>query len=566
MNKNKKNRRVDITADSTQNQASATAVAENEKPTAKKSSSGKKHKWVKVTAALVVIAIVAFFGIKALGNSAKAQFSSYVPQTASIRDLSVSVEGSGTIEPNNSYNVTALVNGDIISAPFNEGDEVQKGQPLYEIDSTDIQTNISRTKLSLDSAKLSYNDILRDTQDLTVKATASGKITKVYVDPGDTVAIGSPLADIVDDSVMVLKVPFHSLDIAKISSSKTADVYISETGEKLSGTITKISASNSAGNGGTLVREVTIEVKNPGGINSSTVASAVIGGISGAANGTFENNASKTVTAKVSGDVKTINSDEGSVVSEGQVIMQLSSTALESQLENARLQVKSAELSLKSAKDALDNYTITAPISGTIVEKSFKEGDTLDAANTSSTLAVIYDMSSLNFKMDIDELDISSIKVGQRVSITAEAVEGKEFTGYVDKININGSTVNGVTSYPVTIIVENSEGLLPGMNITANIVTEEVKNVLTIPVSAVGRGNTVLVDKKPAEGTAENSGSEQQNANHQDAYEKITVELGRSDGDYIEVLSGLSEGDTVYIDTSDTSSFADMMGAHGGMF
>ncbi len=64
------------------------------------------------------------------------------------------------------------------------------------------------------------------------------------------------------------------------------------------------------------------------------------------------------------------------------------------------------------------------------------------------TLAIISDLSALTFDMNIDELDISKVKVGQRVRITVDALPGQEFSGYIDKININGTTTGGATSYP----------------------------------------------------------------------------------------------------------------------
>src|SRR5699024_8479432 len=104
------------------------------------------------------------------------------------------------------------------------------------------------------------------------------------------------------------------------------------------------------------------------------------------------------------------------------------------------------------------------------------------------------DRSQLTFDMDISEQDISQIQVGQQEEITADALDGQTFTGVVDKININGTTTSGNTTYPVTVLVDGSpEELYPGMNVSARVIVEEAGNVLTLPVEAVERGNTVLV-------------------------------------------------------------------------
>ncbi len=86
-----------------------------------------------------------------------------------------------------------------------------------------------------------------------------------------------------------------------------------------------------------------------------------------------------------------------------------------------------------------------------MIEKDYKVGDTIDSSSSGKTLAIIYDLSSLVFEMSIDELDVGSVKVGQGVSVTADALEGQEFTGAVETVSINGTTSNGVTTYPVTV-------------------------------------------------------------------------------------------------------------------
>ncbi len=227
---------------------------------------------------------------------------------------------------------------------------------------------------------------------------------------------------------------------------------------------------------------------------------------------------------------------------------------MENQIENARLALRSAELTLQSTRDQLDNYTITSPIAGTIIEKNFKAGDNLDAT-TSGFLAVIYDMTGLTFTMKVDELYIGQIQVGQQVRITADALEGEEFTGHVSKININGTTLNGVTTYPVTVDIDDAGALLPGMNISAEILVEHAEGVLTVPVEMVGRGNVVQVlppDAFDKDGKPDYS-----------RLEERQVTLGRNDETSIEILSGLSEGEIVVHKMSYSTLMEQMMGSMG---
>ena len=100
-------------------------------------------------------------------------------------------------------------------------------------------------------------------------------------------------------------------------------------------------------------------------------------------------------------------------------------TVWTTQIESARISVSNASTSLENARDNLEDYSVTAPISGTVVTKTAKAGDNIEGGS-GSTLCVIYDLSYLEMTMYIDELDISSVEVGQEVRITADAVEGED--------------------------------------------------------------------------------------------------------------------------------------------
>lgn len=225
---------------------------------------------------------------------------------------------------------------------------------------------------------------------------------------------------------------------------------------------------------------------------------------------------------------------------------------MDNQIENARINLENAQSNVQNAADKLEDYQITAPISGTVVTKTAKAGDKVEGGS-SGALCTIYDLSYLEMTMNIDELDIGSVAVGQTVEITADAVEGKTYTGTVTRVSVAGTT------YPVTVRIDETDGLLPGMNVDAEIVLDQAEDVLAIPSGAVNRGDTVLI-------TADSPSAA--NALDQEApegYVYVSVETGVSDDSYIEILSGLQEGDTVaYIPTSSGGGMAMMMPMGGG--
>lgn len=526
----------------------------------------KKKKWIKRIIVLVVlIAVVVFLLRSCSGGSTALTSGIYLPSTASTQDLVVSVSGTGAIEPLHSYKVTTLVKGEVLEAPFEEGQTVHKGDLLFRIDATDVETSIEQAQLSLESARLNYQQLLKNQDDshknATVEATATGVITKLYVDEGDMVSAGAPIADILDRDNMKLKVPFHSADAAGFYVGQSATVTVDGTMETLPGTIDTIAATDSVGPGGTLVRDITIVVRNPGALTDTSMGTASIGTASSASSGTFAYGESKQVVAKTSGELTSLTVKEGDRVMEDQVMGGFDETDMETQIENAAIQVQNAELTLKNAQDRLEDYSITSTIDGTVIEKNYDVGDTLDTSNASTTgiayPAVIYDMSALTFDISVNELDINKIQVGQKVEITADAVEGETFTGVVDKVNINGTTTNGSTNYPVTVLVDGTpEELKPGMNVSAKIIVEDAGSVLCVPVEAVSRGadGTSLV-KVAGEGALDENG----NLVDSSKLEDRVVTLGRSDDTYIEILSGLEDGETVYIYQAAGSNFMTAM-------
>ena len=518
----------------------------------------KKRRWPKVViAVLLVLAALFFFVIRPmLGAGKELLAGAYLTSTAQMQEMTVSVSSTGTIQPIDSYNVSGMVTGEVLEAPFEVGDQVEKGDVLYRIDPGSAETALQQAQLSVQQAQLNYDSIV---DGLNPKASGAGVVQKLHVKKGDLVSAGSPIADISDTSTMTLTVPFQSADAQRIAVGSSSQVTLAGTLETLTGTVESVANADLVGNGGALVRQVKIRVQNPGALTTSTTATAKVGSNSCAGSGTFEANLTQTVVATGSGEVVSLNVSAGSRVSAGQVLATLGGSSAQTSLENASISLQNAQLSLQNAQDALDNYTITAPISGTVIEKNFKAGDTIDNNSLTAaggTLAVLYDMSTLTFEMKIDEKDINKVQVGQEVTITADAVEGVTFSGVVDTVNINGTTVSGQTNYPVTVVINDPQDLKPGMNVSADIILERAGTVLCVPVDAVNRGS----DKPTVQVAQEGALDENGNVVDPSKLETREVTLGRNDNDNIEITSGLSEGEIVVWVNEVSNPFAAMMG------
>lgn len=541
---------------------------------------GGKKKWLLLLAAVVAVGAVVVL-IQGRANGQQETAAVYTEAAAERRSITKSLTSSGTLEPADSYVVSTLVSGEILSDTFEEGDLVEKDQLLYTLDSSDADTSQTQAQNSLTQAQNSLTQAEKN-YDQTMKskyprADMSGTVEEVYVQNGDTVSAGTQILKIVGDKNLIIDFLFSYAAPEDFSVGQTATIYVDGFVDTITGTVVAVSKSTATtgateSNGsqttnGRQVVTVRVKAENPGLITAGYTASAVIGNYTSYGNSTVNVGATSIITASVSGKVEGLNFLPGDPISDGQQICTITGDTVDNQVDNAQNSIDSAQISLnnaqtnlQNAQKKLDDYSVTAPISGTVVTKTAKAGDKIEGGST-GTLCTIYDLSYLEMTMAIDELDIGQVAVGQSVRITADAVPDQTYSGTVTKVSVAGTTSGGITTYPVTVRIDETDGLRPGMNVDAEIVIESRDNVLAVPSGAVNRGDTVLVtaDSPSAANALDREAPE--------GYVYVQIGTGVDDDSYVEITSGLQEGDTVaYLPTSSGSSNMMMGGMMmGGM-
>ena len=469
--------------------------------------------------------------------------ASYTEAAPERRDVTNTLSGTGTLNPANTYTVKSLVDGKVLTGTIEEGNIVEESNVLYTIDSSDASTNFEKAEIAMQQAQRSYDKVV-DRQ--YVRAEVAGVVSSLKVTKGDEVTSGQEVAVIRDSSRMLLTLEFPAADAANFSVGQSAAVTLDGTFEQLDGTVTSVSGTDALSAGNLLTRTVTITVQNAGGLTTAQAATASINGVSSIGSATFAYQAERTLTAQAAGTVTSINVQEGSDVAKDDIILGLSGDDLTESIQSASESLRSAEISMQNLQDTMNNYTITAPISGTIIEKDAKVGD---AVKTGDTLCIVYDLSYLEMSINVDELQISSISVGQQVQITADAVPDKTYVGTVTRVSMKGKSDGGTTTYPVTIRIDDTDGLRPGMNANAEIVVAEANNALVVPNAAVVRGSYVLVTKdSPSAANADTA------MEAPEGFVYVPVKTGVSDDDYTQIVSGIQEGDTIGYDPSSVSS------------
>jgi macrolide-specific efflux system membrane fusion protein len=231
------------------------------------------------------------------------------------------------------------------------------------------------------------------------------------------------------------------------------------------------------------------------------------------------------IKAPVAGRMDSIRIREGEKVRKGQVIAFMSSTERAAMLDAAR--AKGAE-EYKSWSELYLATPIMAPISGTIILRNVEPGQTF------TTTDAIFTMSDrLTVKAQVDETDISQVKLKQAAQIVLDAYPGKIIKGVVDQIAFDAKTVNSVTTYIVDVLPnEFPEYMRSGMTTNVTFFVEAKKSVLLISNEAlkVQSGHTILMLKDP-DGPSR----------------PREIQVGVSDGKYTEILGGAEEGDIAMV-------------------
>jgi HlyD family secretion protein len=209
----------------------------------------------------------------------------------------------------------------------------------------------------------------------------------------------------------------------------------------------------------------------------------------------------------------------------------------QAQVATARASVAQSQASLAYQQAQMDKSFIRTPISGTVLQLTQQEGETIAAGLSAPTVIIVADLTRLQVDAYVDETDIGQVKLGQPAEVTVDAYPNHPFAGRVAKIASIATLQQNVVTYDVTIALDNPGDLLkPDMTTSVNITVAKKEKALAVPVDAVkqsDQGTTVTVMEKQG--------------NQEATYKVVPVETGVSDGEYTEVTSGLQEGQTVVL-------------------
>lgn len=521
----------------------------------------KKVIKISVAGVLIISVLFAAYLWRQRNNSLlKATAQEMNSVRASKGDLEVVLKGSGALSPIEQETISLKVDGTVKKVYFEEGSVVKKGDLLFELEDDELEIGLQKSQLSLVQLQLSLQDSLEQKEKAVVNAPGNGVIKSVNVKPGDSIGSNTVLATMTDPNKSRLRAPFNAAQAKELAVGQRVEVLLLDSIYTVEGKVTKVDSSGTPTSAGGVYYYATIVLEGNYYVEGeeTQVQVEVItdkGRERGLGEIFIEPQEVIAIKSEISSKVGKVNIEEGDVVAKGQQLFSLDIGDIDLNIEKQELSLKQGELDLASKQNQRKNLLVYSPIDGTLVEQNLREGELIRPSTNSSsggTAAVIVNYSKMQVVLPIDELDINKVEIGTPVKITAEALPGEIFSGTVEKIADQGKSQNNVSTFDVTITTEKVHGLKAGMTVDAEIIAAHRQDVLLLPMAAIQYNND-----KSFVMTVQGDYGDRQNEtkdNRKQPSAMVEVKTGLSNGEYIEILSGINEGDRVMVPSSGNGS------------
>lgn len=495
------------------------------------------HKILSVVIVLAII-IASYFIFKGKTSTE----TRYVTAKVEKGNVIVTVTGSGQIEASDSIDMSAKASGEITSVPVKLGQAVSKGALIASIDSRDARIALETAQLTLDKlVKPDSLTLLQKQNSLDKLYTDSWNSMSSFMVDMNTIVVG--LGDLHSNGYLGYQNKMLVSDSGKDKISLSEKAYWSV--KQSLDTTTKLYKSLSSSSSNEDIRNlisVSIDTSNKIA-NAVKLAQASIDSTSnflesGTSSSKFTD-AQKNLTSWSTSVNSYLNSFSSNLNSIKETTLSLSDTVAGPDV----LDVRQAQLNVETKQNALSDYSIRAPFDGIISSLTAKVGQT-----ASGSLATIIAKQKI-VKISLNEVDIAKIKLGQKATLTFDAIDGLTITGSVYGIDSVGTVSQGVVTYNVSISLDVDDvRVKPGMSVSATIITNKAQNVIVAPSGAIktknGTSYVEVFGTPLAEAVTGTQGTVSLTLPKQ-----VNVELGLADDSLTEIISGLKEGDIIVTKT-----------------
>lgn len=471
--------------------------------------------------------------------------------------LNEAIEGSGTTTPADS--VTYEINGTVLEWYVEEGQDVEAGDLLYVLDSSEAEDELLEYEVELDAVYEQVSELQENISNQQVTASFSGRIEGIQVEVGDNVQNGSVLATLIDDSTMKATLYFSDSYQGTIRTGMSVTLSIQDQMLTKTGTVTGIQDVDYVTPEGMNCFAVTVSVENPGSFTEGTTVTGWLTDSAGnevyaAGDAELEYNHSETITAGASGELLQVNAVNYQRVQAGDLLFAIDASGYETQLETLQKQIDNYEKNIADLQEEIDTeYTRYADISGQVVSANYS---TNRMTGTDTGVVSIYNQESMQISINVDELNADYLEEGMEVTVyrttSSDTVFYPATLTYLS-LEATAST-SGVSTFSATITI-NSEGQLSsGVTVYYAIDTsggEALTETVLAPLNALctyDGGYYLLIksDTQP-ENAIDPAASGGSVTDYPQGYYAVPVEVGDYSENYIQILSGAEQNQEVFL-------------------
>ncbi len=434
--------------------------------------------------------------------------------TAEIGDIEVVTEGFGIAEPVDTQNLVIDYACDLAVLYKQNGEAVHAGDVIASFTPVVTDTNIGNLEQSLKTVDMQLA-VTDKKGSSSITAPAKGRVKAIYGEAGQEVAqvmqTHGALLLLSGDERLQVSVEMEELAAAgNIAIGDTASIRFHET--VVEGKVDSIQGRTvtvTFADGADYEIDIQAEV---------SVKDTVIG------TGTVACHLPVTVVG-TAGTIHSVSTEKGKKVSSGNTLFKLENVDYSDDYMALVNQREELVAQITEAKQYMSGYTLLAARDGIISEMTASEGDTIPAG---TRFCSILGNDQYQVRVEIDELDIRGIQVGQEAIVTFDAIEDEEYSGQVSGVSLVGNNQGGVATYTITILLNRTEGILPGLSGGARITTGLQENVMLVPVECI---QTIDGEKCVIR------------INEDGSLETIAVTLGLVNNADAEVTGNIKEGD-----------------------
>ena len=450
------------------------------------------------------------------------------------------VTGTGVLEQVDQEEIKVPAGVEIDEVFPEAGDLVTEGELLAKVDMASVMSALSDTQSQLKTLDRSINSAKDDTASTTLTAGVSGRVKKIYAEIGDDVS--SCMAE--HGALALLSLDgYMAVDIVAEGPARGDAVTVTRAdGSVVSGLVEQARKGS-----------LTVLVSDDGPLMDEEVT---VSDASGKVLGTDKLYIhSPLAVTGYAGTVSGITARENAKVLSTSGIVTLTDTKTSANYDALLRQREELEETFLDLLTIYRDGALLSKMDGLVSSVEYDE-DTF-TSTVENQILTLYPQKQMSVTISVDETDILSLKEGQEAEIEVSSVSEDKFSGTVTEISKVADTSSGVTQYSAELTLDREEGMLAGMTANVSVHIQGTENALIIPVDALHQNSAAYYVY-----TAYNSEAHR--------YEgRVEVTIGMQNDDYVEITSGLNEGDTVYYTESQSLTIMDMFamaqGMNGGM-